>query len=800
MSRRYTDALRHDLRFAVRSMARTPGFTAVALLMIALGTGANAAMFSIIDAVLVRSPFPDSARLAVVRALPAAEPLTVAQARGVLDARGVFESIGATGGGGRVTLRGFGEPRRLNTECVTADVFKVLGAQPIAGRTFTADEDRPGGPGAVVLSYQFWQRELGGAADVVGRPVTINGAPVTVVGIMPRAFGGPYSRNNNDGWLPLGPGIGAVSPVGCTARVYLWLFARLRPGATFDATADQATVASGIARIADTTGKTGKRIGLTPLDEQTTGDVRTPLLILLGSVALVLLIACANVANLQMERVFGRRRDTAVRIAIGATRGRIVCQTLTENLLLYAAGCVAGLFAAYWTLDVIVALLPGSMPHLIDIHMNGRILAVTFAVACSAGLLIGVIPAFHASRPRVADDLRASSGTTNATGTWVRSSLVAAQIALSLVLLVGAALLIRTFLTLRPTHPGFTANDKVVGTVRLQGAATAASGRFFEAVFDRLRATPGVQGVTGSTYLPVSGNVGIATVREGDKPFEVFSGIVLPNYFDEMQIPVLQGRGFDARDTAGAPPVAVVNEAFVRRVGIARGGVGAVVDMKGIYGRSAQRQIIGVIRDTRSSGGDTRARPELYEPFAQSPPPMLSLIVRSASPADPRLRKAIADAVTAVDPLQAADRIMPLADLLDDRVDSWRFGAWLLGAFAAIAVTLAAIGLAASTAWWITQRTREIGLRVALGASPRQVTLLVVRQALAIATAGTVIGLGGALASTRVLTSWLYGVSPLDLPTFLWSAMGILAIAAMVSYLPARRAARIDPMLSLRAD
>jgi putative ABC transport system permease protein len=222
--------------------------------------------------------------------------------------------------------------------------------------------------------------------------------------------------------------------------------------------------------------------------------------------------------------------------------------------------------------------------------------------------------------------------------------------------------------------------------------------------------------------------------------------------------------------------------------------------MKGIYGRSAQRQIIGVIRDTRSSGGDTRARPELYEPFAQSPPPMLSLIVRSASPADPRLCKAIADAVTAVDPLQAADRIMPLADLLDDRVDSWRFGAWLLGAFAAIAVTLAAIGLAASTAWWITQRTREIGLRVALGASPRQVTLLVVRQALAIATAGTVIGLGGALASTRVLTSWLYGVSPLDLPTFLWSAMGILAIAAMVSYLPARRAARIDPMLSLRAD
>jgi putative ABC transport system permease protein len=789
-----------DLRYALRAMARTPGFTAVAVLMIAVGTGANAAMFSVIDAVLVRSPFPDSARLAAISAVPAGEPLTVAQARSVLATHDVFESIGAMGPGGRVTLRGFGEPRRMNTECVTADLFKVLGTQPIAGRTFTADEDRPGGPGAVVLSYQFWQRELAGAADAVGRAVTVNDSPATIVGIMPRSFGGPSSRNNNDGWLPLGPGIGATSPVGCTARTYLWLRARLRPGATFEATAEQATVSSGIARIADATGKTGKRVALVSLDEQTTGDVRTSLLTLLGSVALVLLIACANVVNLQMERVFGRRRETAVRIAIGATRRRIVSQTLTENLLLYAAGCGAGLLVAYWTLDVIVALLPGGMPHAIDIQMNGRILAATFAVSSAVGLLAGALPAYQASRPSLADDLRASSGTTKAIGTWARSSLVVGQIALSLVLLVGATLLIRTFFILRPTNPGFTTKDKVTGFVRPQGQAAKAPGPFFEAVFERLRAIPGVQGVTGSTYLPVSGSIGIATIRGGDKPLEVWSGIVLPNYFAEMQIPVLQGRPFDARDTAGSQAVAIVNEAFVRRLGVARGGVGATLDVKGAYGASAQRLIVGVIRDTRSSGGDTRTRPEWYEPFAQSPPPMMNLIVRSASPADPRLRKAIAEAVTAVDPAQAADRIVPLADLLDDRVATWRFGAWLLGAFAAMALALAAVGLAASIAWWVAQRTREIGVRMALGAHPAQVTRLFLRQGLALAVGGLVLGLAGAAASTRFLESWLYGVTPLNPGAFAGSSAALLAIAALASYIPARRAARVDPLVALRAE
>ena len=798
--RQHAAAFLDDVRFGLRVMARTPGFTAVALLMIALGTGANAAIFSVVDAVLLRSPFPDSERLALVRPLPAGTPLTVQQGRSLIEVPGVFEAVGALGGGGRPIMRGLGEPRRMNVECITADMFKVLGTAPLAGRTFAADEDRPGGPNVVVLSYQFWQRDLGGASDAVGRAVTLNGVPTTVIGIMPRAFGGPYSRNTNDGWLPLGPGIGAESPVGCTARANLWLFARVRPGAGFEATADQAMLASGLARIPGEDGKTGTRVVLAPLDEHTTGDVRSSLFSLLGSVGLVLLIACANVANLQLERVFGRRRETAVRMAIGATRWRVIQQTLTETMLLYIAGCAGGLLAAGWTLQLIVALMPGSMPHLIDIQMNGRILAATFMIACGAGLIVGLFPALQGSSPRLVEDLRASAGTTKPAGTWTRTSLVVAQIALSLVLLVGAALLVRTFLTLRPDHPGFTTKDKLTASIRLQGARASTPATFFDPFFERVRGIPGVQGVTGSTYLPVSGSVGIATIRGGEKPFEVYSGIVLTNYFEEMQIPLVGGRAFDARDAAGAQPVAIVNEELVRRLGPARAGVGLSLVVTGIDRKTETRQVVGIVRNTRSSGGDTRSRPELYVPFRQAPYANMNLLVRTATPGDPRLRNAIREAIAAVDDTQIVDRMTPLADLLDARVATWRFGAWLLGAFAVMALLLAAVGLAASIAWGVAQRTREVGVRMALGAEPGQVTRLFLRQGLARTATGIVLGLAGAAASTRLLESWLYGVKPLDAPTFAWSAAGMLAIAALASYLPARRAARIDPLVTLRAE
>ena len=798
-----------DVRYALRGMVRSPGFTGVAVLMIALGTGANAAMFSVIDGVMLQSPFTDPDRIGIVRVLaPGRAPtvgISIPQYQSLAASPGPFEAVAAIGAGTRPVLTGLGEVRRFNDECVTAGMFRSLGAAPLVGRVFTDDDDRPGAASVILLSYDFWTRELGGAADVLGRSVAIDGVPATIIGVMPRRFAGPYSRNNNDGWLPLGPALSkGVSPgcrlPGLAPALSVVAFVRLHPGASFDGAAAQATVSAGIERIPTANGTLGAKLTLIPIEEQTFDDVRTPLFALLGAVGLVLLIACANVANLQLERVFGRRRELAVRMAIGATRMRVVRQTLTENILLYILGCTAGVLAARWTLDLIVALMPGYVPHLNDIEIDARVLAATFGVSLGAALLVGVVPALQASSPSLVDDLRVSFRTATPAGLRLRRVLVIGQLALSLTLLVGAALMIRTFLTLRPSEPGFITRDKVTASVRLQGSRATDPAIFFDALFDRVRRLPGVQGVTGSTYLPVSGNIGLATIQTGDDPIEVLSGVVMPNYFEELQIPLLRGRAFDARDTRGAPAVAIVNEAFVRRLGVARASPGASLVVTGIDRKTEPRQIVGVIRDTRSNGGDTRARPELYVPFAQMPYPSMNVIVRSANPSDPRLQADIRGAVAAIDPTLVADRIIPFAELLDARVATWRFGAWLLGVFAAMALLLAAVGLAAAMAWWVTQRTREIGVRMALGANAAAVSRMVARQAAVIAVAGIVLGLAGAAASTRLIASWLYGVTPLDIPTFAWSAVGMLAIALLASYLPARRAARVDPLVALRAE
>lgn len=798
------DAFRHDVRCALRSMARTPGFTAIALLMIALGTGANAAMFSVIDAIMLQSPFSDPDRLATVRVQDAdgraTMGISLAQYRSLVDNAPVFDHVAALGGGERPVLTGLGEPRRMNLECVTRDMFRVLGASPLAGRTFTADEDRPGGSSVVVLSYAFWQRDLGGGPDAVGRVLALNGVPTTVVGIMPRRFGGPFSRNNNDGWLPLGPALGGARTAGCSAGSSVNVFARLGPGATLESAARQATDSAAIPRLEDWQGRTGGRLSLILLEELNLYELRTPLLALLGAVALVLLIACANVANLQMERIFGRRVELAVRMALGATRARIVSQMLTENLLLSVLGGMAGLLAARWTLDLIVGLMPPYVPHLNEIEVSGRILAATLVVACGAGLGVGAIPALQGTSTTLMNDLRASTRSATASGGWTRRILVVAQVSLSLTLLVGAALMIATFQTLRPAHPGFNASDKLTASVRLQGPAAEAPAQFFAKVFDRLRDVPGVRSVAGSTYLPMSAMVAVVAVRAGDIKQRAWSGLVTPSYFSDMEIPLVRGRAFEQRDDVGAPLVAIVNEAFARKMWPNAEALGQAVEVERYDRRKELRQVVGVLRDTRSGGGHLKARAEIYVPFAQAPYPSLNLIVRASAPADPQLAARIRSAVATVDPSQVVDRILPMQEMLVASVSTWRFGAWLLGLFAAMALLLAVVGIAASIAWWVSQRTREIGVRMALGANPGQVTRLFLKEGILLTLTGIVLGLGGAAASTRLLAGWLYGVTPLDSRAFGGSAVLMLAIAVAASYIPARRAARIDPLLALRSE
>lgn len=794
-----------DARYGLRMMARSRGFTTAALLMIALGTGANAAMYSVIDAVMLRSPFTDPDRIAIVRIEGTDPLLTAAISLAQFDALhrrpGPFEAVAALDLGAPI-LVGSGAPRRLRTECVTADMFPVLGTKPVAGRTFLAADDHASAPETIVVSFDFWQRVLGGDPEVLGRVLTLDGTPTTVIGIMPHGFAGPNSRNEVDGWLPLGPALEGQDSAGCPVpRTSVNVFARVKRTVRFDDAARLATDAAEIPRVPDWQGRTGGRLSLLSMADQTLDDVRGPLEALLGAVVFVLLIASANVANLQLERVFARRRELAVRMAIGATRGRVIRQTLTENLMLYIAGCACGLLAARWTLQLIVGLLPPAVPHLHDIHLNAAVLTATIVVACVAGLAVGLIPARQATSLSLIDDLRVSAPTATPGGLIIRRALVIAQIALSVTLVVGAALMIRTFLTLRPAHPGFDATGKLIALVRLQGEAAKASAPVYARVLQRIEAIPGVQSVTGSTYIPMSGTVRQTIATTGDVRTTVWTGTVMPGYFEQMHIAVIRGRAFTPRDDESSAPVAIVNDAFVRRSGLPDDPLQHTVAVQlSPRGPRVLRQIVGVIADTRSLGGTLNSHAELYVPFAQDPGPVLNLIVRAANPWDSKLPMAIRAALAQVDPTQVIDRFLPFQDLLDMTVSSSRSGAWLLGIFAAIAALLAAVGLAAAIAWWISQRTREIGIRMALGADASRVTHSVVTQGVMTAATGVVLGLIGAGASTRLLKDWLYGVTALDRATFAGCAAGMLLIALVASYLPSRRAARVDPLVALRTE
>jgi putative ABC transport system permease protein len=578
------------------------------------------------------------------------------------------------------------------------------------------------------------------------------------------------------------------------------VFARLKPEVSYGAAARQTTDEAGIDRLPDWRGKTGNRVAIDQLENINVSEMRTPLLALVGAVGFVLLIACANVANLQLERAVGRRRELAIRLAIGATRGRVLRQTLTETLLLYLIGGAAGAVAAMWTMHVIVGLLPAGVPHVDDVAVNARVLMVTLLFSCSAGIVVGLGPALTDASPRMLGHLKVSAPTGFRGGTWIRRGLVVAQVALSLTLLVGAGLMVRTFLTLRPTSPGFVARDKVTAFVRERSPSAVPPEMFFRRLLDRLAEIPGTQAVSGSTYLPMSGTVDMGSVTAAETTLSPWRGEVTPNYFGEMQIPIVRGRAFADADGPAAPPVAIVNETFAHRAWRDGDPIGATIITRARGGVGVTLRVVGLARDTRSLGGDLNTRPELYVPFAQEPGAYLNIIVRTSDPFDVRLPAEIRAAATELDPLQVVDRIRPLQAMLDEGVATPRFGAWLLGVFAAMAILLAAVGLAASIAWWVAQRTREIGVRMALGADAASVARLFVRQAVLLTATGIVLGLGGAAAATRLLSGWLYGVTPLDLPTFAGSAAGMLGIALLASYLPARRATLVDPLVTLKAE
>lgn len=785
--REHVHTLWRDIRYSLRLMGRTPGFTAMAVVMLGLGTGANVAVFTVIDAVVLRSPFPDPDALVIV-GVPARNNefsalVPTEKYNALVASPGPFAAIGVVDGGAHVLETG-GELRRVDFECVTPSIFTVLNTQPMMGRTLQSSDDVPSAPSVVVLNFTLWNR-LGRPADVIGSTLKINQRPVSVVGVMPRGFDGAFSRSDVEGWLSWRSALAGGGLTGCTAGDGINAFARLRPGVSLQ---------DGVAQLPG--------MQLISLSEQTIDEYRTPFLVLSVAVGCVLLIACLNVGGLQLERALARRRELALRRALGATRARLVRQALTENIVLAVAGAAAGVVATIVTLDGLLAILPANLPHLDEIAVNGRVLTAALAAALGAGTVAALIPALDGRQASLAAGLSEGSRTSTARQDWTRRGLIVVEIALSIVVLIGAGLMIRTFLILRPSEPGFAPDRKHMMLVRLPGASAGESTETFGRLLENLRRDPSIRAAAGSTYIPMRGTVATVAVAVGDVTANVSGAAITPGYLDILKIPMLAGRAFSDDDTAGSMPVAIVNDTLARRLrpdGHVLGArIRAAPPRRGKV-PAVDWTIVGVMANTRSYGSNLRSTPEFYVPYAQNPVPLLHVIVETESRPD-ALAAVLHRAMREVRPDVPVEPVESLRTMVDARVSRQRLGAWLLGVFAGIAVVLAGLGLMATLGWWVSQRTRELGVRVALGASRGNLTWLVLRQGMLIGVAGILAGCALAAGATQYLQGWIYGVTALDTMTFAGAGALMFIAATIALWRPIRKALRVDPIRALRAE
>ncbi|HEX3554071.1 MAG TPA: ABC transporter permease [Thermoanaerobaculia bacterium] len=821
------ETLLQDLRFALRTLARRPAFTAVAVLTLALGIGANTALFTVVDGVLLgRLPFREPERLVVAWC---SNP-ELAHAAGLPDklpiAPGMFYDWQRQGRSfaslamftsERTGLTGQGEPELLGAVAVSGEFFRVLGAAAQAGRTLLPGDDEQGKVTTAVLSHKLWQRRFGGDSRVIGRTVILDRQPVTVVGVMPPGFAFPRGAEMPSGfgfpaepdvWIPL-----SLSPKERQDRDNHSFagIGRLRPGVSFAAArAEMATISTRL-ELANALDK-GWRARLLPLREQLVGDVRPALLILFGAVGVVLLIACVNVANLLLAQAASRQKEVAIRTALGAARGRMARQLLTESLALALAGGALGVLGAWWTLRAFAAWLPPSLVLPTGWTLNLPVLLFTLGLTLLAGVVAGLAPTLHTTRPDLAgtlrDGTRAGAGT--AGGRRTRSGLVIAETALAVLLVVGAGLLVRSFLRLTAVDPGFRPHGVLALDLLLPESKYDSAARltgFFDSVIERLRALPGVAAVGGVSSLPLRGDENIVFVFVEGRPLPEPGKEPLadrrsatPGYFPALGIPLLQGRLFDQRDAAKAPPVALIDEVMARAYWPGADPLGKRFNLRRPgQGEPSWITVIGVVRNVRHSGLRIDARPQFYLPLTQSPRSALSLVVRTKG--DPKdLFGDVRRAVYATDPDQPIEKLATMEQVISQSVAGQRFNMVLLGAFAALALALAAVGIYGITSYSVAQRTREMGLRMALGAQASTVLWMVLKEAGALAAVGLAAGLALALGATRVMASLLFGVPATDPATFAAVALALGAVALAAAWLPGRRATRVDPMVALRAE
>ncbi|HEY2713710.1 MAG TPA: ABC transporter permease [Chthoniobacterales bacterium] len=806
-----------NFRYALRMLLKTPAFTAIAVITLALGIGANSAIFSVVDTILLRPlPFPKSDELVMIwsnnlkdepngrytSSFPNFHDYR-AQSRS-------FTGMAAYTGAGAV-LTGVGEAQELTGVAVDGDFFDVLGVQPVIGRGFTAEEAKVGAPYVVVLSYDTWQHAFAGNASIVGQQIGLSSRSYTVLGVMPRGWKFPVDFQRSEYITPLQP----ITPQEVPRRgsSFLKLIARLQPGVSpKQAEAEMAPIAARLAKqYPDYNLDRGIRI--VPLLEDVVGNVRPALLVLLGAVALVLLIACANVANLLLARAAARSREIGIRTALGASRVLIVRQLLAESFLLALLGGAGGLLLAWWGVDVLSALGPRDVPRLSEIHINAMVGAFTFGLAVLSTIAFGLVPALQISRANVSESLQqGSKGSTGGLhGARVRAFLVISQVSLSLLLLAGAGLLIKSFFNLRATSPGFDPTrllvlDQVISRTHYPEADQQR--RFYDQLMPKIAALPGVEAVSGANPLPFSGNdsnssftiAGGPPIAPGNHP-DASNLTVMPGYFRSMKVPLRSGRDFDARDNETTAKVAMVNETFVRRFLPKVNPIGQGILLDQADGAKAiPLEVIAVVADTKQNELGVPSQPEFYQPFAQSPARRIWLVIRSASKGSGALQTALAHAVHEVDPEVFVSELMPMQDLLGKQLARPKFNMMLLGVFAGVAMVLAAIGIYGVIAYSVAQRTREIGIRMALGAQRTQMLRMILRQSLSVVAIGLTIGLLVAFGTTRLLASLLYGVGANDIVTYASVVFLLGGAALLASYIPARRAMKVDPMIALRYE
>jgi putative ABC transport system permease protein len=800
--------LLQDLRFAARMLRKNPGFTVVALLALVLGIASTTVIFSVVDAVLLRPlPYPEADRIlyfsqTVRTEAHARDASSPANFRDWQEQNGVFTHMAAARGT-QGNLADGDRPERLRITTTTASLFDVFNVTPLLGRRLLPSDESPGNARVVVLSHALWQRRFGSDQNIIGRDIQLNGEPHTVVGVMPAEFApdGYGELWQASPWsIPPHTLRPTQDPRELRDSNYLNVWARLKPGVTLQQA--QTEMNAIMARLEQQypAANTDAGVALTPLRDDLVSDIRPLLFVLFAAVGFLLLIGCANVANLQLARAAARAREVSIRAALGASRGRLIRQLLTESVLLAVIGGALGTLLATWALPLLLAMSPADVRGFGEISLNRNVLAFSLLASIATGVVFGLVPAFHASAARPSESLGEGERGSTASRSRSRSVLIAVEVALSLVLLIGAGLMIKSFSKLTQVDPGFKAERLLIFDVSPSSTDEARQVSYFKEVVERVKAVPGVENAAALSRLPFSGGNSNRTfnIPGVEKDYAADIRVGTADYFRTMGIPLLKGRAFTEHDTEGGAPVAIVNEALARTTFPGEDPIGKRIINFGP--KAEQLEIIGVVGNVRHLALETAPRPEIYQPLGQAVWPRMFIAAKTSAANPLSILPAIQSAVWAVDKNVALGNVRTMEDALARSVMRKKFAMTLLTIFAGIAVSLAAIGLYGVMSYSVVQRTREIGIRMALGAQRADVLKLVVRQGMILTAAGVLLGVCASYGLTRLMSNLLYGVAATDLATFVALSALLLVVALLACWLPARRASGVDPMIALRTE